>query len=256
MFGKNLLARLALVGTLALQASAVAIGGRSSVPDGIDVNKGHALMPAEGDFYITPHSSYSSSVGVLGCKVNVNNMAYWPEAIGCDDICIEVSYEGRKVTLFRVDNSVGAHDISFNAFNYLYTGYPATDKAHIEPPKDGGITAHYKTIDPNNCRQIINGTASGKLPFSAATSINYISNCVLNAPNSWVAKNFELWNIYDSQCNLGYNELCEIPDFKAGFNQAKCPHQLGLQDPLNGQEVWDIQYPSGDFKEAKRPGEP
>ncbi|KAK3948038.1 hypothetical protein QBC32DRAFT_373873 [Pseudoneurospora amorphoporcata] len=197
------------------------------------------MLAAAGEIWLTPHDLYSSSVGVLGCKVNVNHMAYWPEAIGCDDICVEVTNPKNGL---------------FNNWNYLETGHPATEKDQIVP--SGGFTANYKTVDPNNCRQFINGTASGKIPFSAATSINYISNCVLNAPNSFVAKNFELWNVYDSQCNLGYNEICETPDFKAGFNQAKCPHTLGSQDKLVGQDVWNIRYPSGTFTEAKGPGEP
>lgn len=254
MFAKTTLFSLsALLGTLLLQVSAAAIGDRSSTPGGIDINRNTNILAADGDIWLTPHDRYSSSVGVLGCKVDINHMAYWPEAIGCDDICIEVTAFDRTVTLLRVDNSVGAHDISFNSWNYLETGHPATEKDQIKP--SGGFTASYKTVDPNNCRQFINGTASGKLPFSAATSINYISNCVLNAPNSWVAKNFELWNIYDSQCNLGYNEICETPDFKSGFNQAQCPHILGSQDPLVGQDVWDISYPSGDFVEVKGPGQ-
>ena len=33
---------------------------------------------------ITPHDSYSSSVGVLGCKINTDRVAYWPGAVSCD----------------------------------------------------------------------------------------------------------------------------------------------------------------------------
>ncbi|KAK3948039.1 hypothetical protein QBC32DRAFT_318224 [Pseudoneurospora amorphoporcata] len=94
-------------------------------------------------------------------------------------------------------------------------------------------------IDPNRCRSLIK-TASGKLPLSAATSINFVANCVLYQPNSWVAQNFELWNIYDSQCNLGHIEICETPDFKNGFNQAKCAHILGSHDKLVGQDIYNI----------------
>ncbi|KAL0469298.1 hypothetical protein QR685DRAFT_444674 [Neurospora intermedia] len=246
---------LALFGTLVSSVTAAAIANPVLAANGTTTfsnSQTSARFAAAGDIWLTPHDKYSSSVGVLGCKVDVNHMAYWPEAIGCDDFCIEVSYGGRSVTLLRVDNSAGAHDISFENWNYLETGYPASEKNHIQPSV--GFTAQYKTVDPNQCRSLIK-TASGKLPFSAATSINYISNCVLNHPNSWVAQNFELWNIYDSQCNLGYNEICETPDFKSGFNQAKCPHILGSQDKLAGQDVWNILYPSGDAEEAKGPGE-
>ncbi|KAK3342276.1 hypothetical protein B0H65DRAFT_539997 [Neurospora tetraspora] len=227
MFSKAFFSFFALAGTLLLNATAAA-----PFSDGRNGTK----LAAAGQIWLTPHDQYSSSVGVLGCKVDINHMAYWPEAIGCDDICVEVTAFDRTVTLLRVDNSVGAHDISFNNWNYLETGYPATVKNQIKPSE--GFTASYKTVDPNN-----------------STSINYISNCVLNAPNSWIAKNFELWNIYDSQCNLGYNEICETPDFKNGFNQAKCTHTLGSQNPLAGQDVWNIRYPSGDFVEVKGPGQ-
>lgn len=33
-----------------------------------------------GTVWATPHDSYSSSVGVLGCKVNTDRIAYWPNA--------------------------------------------------------------------------------------------------------------------------------------------------------------------------------
>lgn len=204
-------------------------------------------MVASGEIWLTPHDHFSSSVGVLGCKTDINHMAYWPEAISCDNFCVEVSYKGRSALFMHLDNSAGAHDISFENWNYLQTGFPASEKNHIEP--SAGFTAQYQTVDPNRCRSLIK-TASGKMPFSAATSINFIANCVLNQPNSWIAKNFELWNIYDSQCNLGHNELCETPDLKNGFNQAKCPHILGSQDKLEGQDVWNILYPSGEKEEA------
>ena len=37
--------------------------------------------PAGGSISVTPHQQYSSSVGVLGCKINTNRVAckqYWP----------------------------------------------------------------------------------------------------------------------------------------------------------------------------------
>lgn len=30
---------------------------------------------------ITPHDMYSSSVGVLGCKIDTNRVAYWPQSV-------------------------------------------------------------------------------------------------------------------------------------------------------------------------------
>ena len=33
----------------------------------------------EGGITVTPHEQYSSSIGALGCKLNTNRVAYWPE---------------------------------------------------------------------------------------------------------------------------------------------------------------------------------
>ena len=40
---------------------------------------------------VTPHDAYSSSVGVLGCKINTDRVAYWPSAVSCDKMCVRVS---------------------------------------------------------------------------------------------------------------------------------------------------------------------
>ncbi|KAH7110030.1 hypothetical protein B0J13DRAFT_462591, partial [Dactylonectria estremocensis] len=49
-----------------------------------------------------PHEQYSSSVGVLGCKINTNRVAYWPRPVSCDDICVQITYEDREVYLLRI----------------------------------------------------------------------------------------------------------------------------------------------------------
>lgn len=179
-------------------------------------------------------------------------MAYWPEAISCNDFCVEVSYGGRSALFMHLDNSAGAHDVSFENWNYLETGYPASEKNHINP--SAGFTTQYKTVDASRCAPFIK-TASGNMPFSAATSMGFIANCVLNHKDSWIAKHFELWNIHDSQCNLGHNEICQTPDLKNGVNQTTCTHMLGSQDKLVGQDVYNILYPSGETEEIKGPGE-
>ncbi len=55
---------------------------------------------------VTPHDMYSSSVGVLGCKINTNRVAYWPMSVDCDNICVQVSYQGRSLNLLRIDQYV------------------------------------------------------------------------------------------------------------------------------------------------------
>lgn len=191
---------------------------------------------------ITPHDQYSSSVGVLGCKIDINRVAYWPSSVDCDQICVEVTANGRSVTLLKIDQSGGAYDISFDAWNYLKTGYPAV-KGHIEP--GGGFSADYKFVSADNCRHLIK-TSSGKLPFTAANSMNFVSSCSAGR-NTWVGNNYELWNILDPVCNHGFNELCTLAP---GANQATCQHPLGSSDVLKGQDVLNILYPSGDVVDA------
>lgn len=200
------------------------------------------VLSEEGTAWVTPHESYSSSIGVLGCKVNTNRIAYWPNSISCTNLCVELSYEGRTVHLLRIDQSEGAHDVSYDAWNYLLTGYSATEK-----PVAGGATAmNYKDVDVSMCADIIH-TADGKLPLSAANSMNFLASC-LYEKDSWVGKNYELYNILDPICSWGNDEVCTL-DWEGGKNQADCPHPLGtpsvLGDSKEETTVWNIQYPSG-----------
>lgn len=190
----------------------------------------------------TPHDKYSSSVGVLGCKINTNRVAYWPGSIDCDNICVKLTYEGRSVNLLRIDQSGGAYDISYDAWAYLQTGKSATDK----PITGGGVAMEYEEVDASECADLIY-TKGSKLPLSASNSINYLTSC-LDQPNSWVAKNHVLYNICDAICTLGYDETCKL-DLSTS-NQPSCPHTLGLQDELTSAPVYDIAYESGDTVNA------
>jgi hypothetical protein len=187
--------------------------------------------------WATPHDSYSSSVGVLGCKINTNRVAYWPMSVDCTNICVSLSYGGRSVYLLRIDQSAGAYDVSYDAWNYLMTGYSATSK-----PIAGGATAmEYKNVDASKCADLIH-TDGHKLPLSAANSMNFVASC-LSQSDSWVAKHYILYNTLDSICSWGYNEVCTL-DLSTS-NQAKCPHSLGLPVALTGAPVYNIKYPSG-----------
>ncbi|POR32999.1 Cerato-platanin [Tolypocladium paradoxum] len=185
----------------------------------------------------TPHDSYSSSVGVLGCKINTNRVAYWPDAVDCDSVCVSLSYRGRKVYLLRVDQSGGAHDVSYDAWNYLYTGYSATEK----PTAGGSVEMQFANVDASNCEDLIH-TKGGWLPFSAANSMNFLSGC-LARPDSWVAKHYTLFNILDPVCTFGYDEPCKLDWPEA--NQANCTHVLGVPALLKGAPVYNIRYPTG-----------
>jgi hypothetical protein len=187
--------------------------------------------------WATPHDSFSSSVGVLGCKINTNRVAYWPMSVDCTNICVSLSYSGRSVYLLRIDQSGGAYDVSYDAWNYLITGYGATSK-----PTAGGATAmEYENVDASKCANLIH-TDGHKLPLSAANSMDFLASC-LSQSQSWVAKNYVLYNILDSICTWGYDEKCSVD--LATSNQPKCGHTLGLNTVLTKNPVYNIEYPSG-----------
>ncbi|KAG6015027.1 hypothetical protein E4U54_004420 [Claviceps lovelessii] len=187
--------------------------------------------------WATPHDSYSSSIGVLGCKINTNRVAYWPQSVDCDNICVQVEYEDRRVHLLRIDQSTGAHDMSYDAWNYLYTGSSAIDK----PTAGGAVEMKYRNVDASKCRALIH-TEGNKLPLSAANSMKFITSC-LQQPGSWVANNYMALNIADAICTLGFDEQCEL-NWPAS-NQATCSHTLGQSATLRNNPVYNIQYPSG-----------
>ncbi|KAK4249355.1 hypothetical protein C7999DRAFT_12821 [Corynascus novoguineensis] len=191
---------------------------------------------AKKTIWATPHESYSSSVGVLGCKVDTNRIAYWPDSVDCNNICVSLSYEGRTVHLLRIDQSEGAHDVSYDAWNYLVTGYSATEK-----PTTGGATAmEYEDADPSACADLIH-TDDNKLPLSASNSMNFLASCL--SRDTWVGKNYVLYNILDPVCSWGSDEVCNL-DWPTA-NQANCPTQLGNPSVLTDNPVYNIQYMTG-----------
>ncbi|TGO12088.1 hypothetical protein BTUL_0095g00460 [Botrytis tulipae] len=215
---------------LANAVSAVVVPASSSVV---------AADPAAGTpVAITPHPFFGSSIGVLGCMINTNRVAYWPTWPDCGaSICVQVSYGGRSVNLLHIDHSGGAHDISYDAWNYLYTGQSAT----VNPEQGGSISATYVTQPMSACSDLIL-SPDKKLPFSAANSMNYISNCAL-AGSNWISQNSGLWNIATPSCTLGIDEECTL-DLKTS-NDPVCPSKLGLQTPLTSMPVFNLEYGTG-----------
>ncbi|KAK3938556.1 hypothetical protein QBC46DRAFT_265164 [Diplogelasinospora grovesii] len=197
-------------------------------------------LAASGTVGVTPHDMYSSSVGVLGCKINVKHVAYWPMPVDCNNICVQVSYAGRSLYLLRIDQSGGAYDISYGAWNWLYVGKQATE----QPMQGGALSMTWKDVPAQNCASLM---ANGRLPLSAANSMNYLSSC-LNQPSSWVAQNHELYNILNPTCTYGYDEVCTLN--LAVSNQPTCPHQLGVPAVLTSDPVYDIQYGTGKLVKA------
>ncbi|KAK2134164.1 hypothetical protein NOF04DRAFT_1367361 [Fusarium oxysporum II5] len=161
--------------------------------------------------FITPHAEYSSSVGVLGCKVDTNRVAYWPLDVGCDGICVRVSNEGRSLHLLHIDKSGGF-----------------------------GIQMSYEIVDTSECRHLLH---QGKLPQSAANSMNYVSSCI-SQPTSWVAQNYQLYNINDPVCKYGVDEKCNL-DLTTS-NQPRCPSVLGNSLQIESR-VKNVAYGTGEI---------
>ncbi|KAK4073419.1 uncharacterized protein Triagg1_5245 [Trichoderma aggressivum f. europaeum] len=193
-----------------------------------------AVLPRDGTVSITPHEQYSSSVGVLGCLINTNRVAYWPSSVDCNNICVKLTYKGQSINVLKIDQSGGAYDISYDAWNQLLYGKPATQEPHV----GGGTSVQWQYVDNSQCNSLLH---NGKLPLSASNSINYVAGC-LNQPNSWVAKNYELINILDPVCHYGINEVCKL-NLQVS-NQPTCPHTLGVNS-ASGLVVHNIQYGTG-----------
>lgn len=200
-------------------------------------------IPSKRDtISVTPHDAYSSSVGVLGCKIDTNRVAYWPSAVDCDKMCVKVSANGRSVNLLKIDTSGGAYDIAYDAYNYLVTGEGATE----DPIMGGGVSATYEDVPMSECEDLLK-TDDKTLAFTAANAMNFVTSC--KQTDSWVGNNFSLFNIANSACTLGVDERCEYPDLSKG-NQPTCPHQLGLQTAMTGQAVENIAYGTGVVSKA------
>jgi len=151
------------------------------------------------------------------------------------------------VHLLRIDQSGGAFDISYDAWNYLYTGNPAVPGKAVS---GGPIEADYQVVPASECASLIR-TPNGGLPLAAASSMNYLDSC-MRQPGSWVGSNYQLYNINNPVCTYGVDERCTFTkaDLDAGLNQPKCPSGLGLPVALSSQPVYNIKYPTGETYRA------
>lgn len=183
---------------------------------------------------MTPHDKWSSSVGVVGCKINTNRVAYWPEYPDATRYCVKVSHKGRSVHLLHIDQSGGANDISYDAWNYLATGKSATESPHC----GGGIDMEYEWVDNHACDDLILDDSDGekRLPILASNPDLAIA---APAPKD---KYVKLWNFKDLKCETGMDEPCKLPDYDAGLNQAECPSGLGMVSAKTGYVFEDIPY--------------
>lgn len=215
----------------AILAASAAIAGVDATP----MRRGKS-----GSASMTPHEQYSSSIGVPGCKINTNRVAYWPGSPDCNNICLKVTKGDRSLNILRIDSSAGAHDLSYDAWNYLAFG----ESARSDPHEGGGVDMDYEYVDASECKHLLD---DGKLPLSASNSMNYVASC-LSEPDSWVAKNHVLLNIADSQCKYGKDEKCKL-DLNVS-NQPDCPSGLGSQAEMK-DTVKNIEYGTGKVVDAQ-----
>lgn len=193
-----------------------------------------------GSISITPHDVYGSSIGVLGCKVDVNRIAYWPSFPGCTNLCKKVTVGQNSLYLLHIDQSGGAYDISYDAWNYLQTGQSAMKS----PVQGGGIAATWEDVPMSNCADLIH-TPGNKLPLSASNAMGTWAGCPAGTP----VHEAGLWNILNpNACTFGYNELCTVD--LAVSNQPKCAHVLGANNALSGLPVKNIAYGTSTVKVA------
>ena len=61
---------------------------------------------------VTPHEQFSSSIGVLGCMIDTNRVAYFPSFPDCTNMCLKVTSGANSLNLLHIDESGGAFDIS------------------------------------------------------------------------------------------------------------------------------------------------
>lgn len=191
--------------------------------------------PRSGTADVTPHEQYSSSVGVLGCKINTNRVAYWPGAVSCDDICVRITHGDFSTHVLKIDSSAGAYDISYDAWVYLQNGKTAAET----PLMGGGITMAYEYVDAGECTHLLDD--DGRLPLSASNSMGYAASC-MSAP-SWVGQNLKLLNIQDPGCHSGFDEVCTVNFVDS--NQPSCPSGLDVPHQLD-LPVMNIAYGTGE----------
>ncbi|KAF2874271.1 hypothetical protein BDV95DRAFT_441101, partial [Massariosphaeria phaeospora] len=165
---------------------------------------------------LTPHTAFQATAGVLGCKVNVNRVSYFPIVPTCMTICMKITAKARSILVLNIGTSGGAWELSWDAWNYLNTGKNATEN----PTKNDGIPFQWQFVETTECAHLIY-TEDGKIPVRAV-DLAYYRQC----PNGTA----QLYNIQSTQCTFGVDERCKEP--QSGIDLAICPSQLGINTPL------------------------
>lgn len=185
---------------------------------------------------VTPHAQFSSSVGVLGCLIDTNRVAYFPSSPSCSKPCLRLKAkdDDRELTVLHIDSSAGAHDISYDAWNYLKTGSSARD----DPTEGGGIDVEVEelSLDDEDCKALLKET-DGKIPVMAKSP-----QWGMECPDD-----VEFRNIGTSTCTSGTDEVCDVSG-----ETVDCPSgDSGAAAELEGMTVEDIEYGTGKLVDAQ-----
>ncbi|KAG8630921.1 hypothetical protein KVT40_000061 [Elsinoe batatas] len=180
---------------------------------------------------VTGHVEYRSTIGVLGCKVDTNAVAYWPTTGDCDSVCAKVRNPatGIEKTVLTIGTSSASsvYDISWKRYVEL-KGQPDTPEGNAAA-YDGGTPMEVFPVTMDQCEDLIYYEEDGqkKLPF-LALSPNFLNECQASSPNSWVAQNGVLLDFVNDCCTIGKDQKCTGPNpvycadgALAGYSQVK-----------------------------------
>ncbi|KAG9202703.1 hypothetical protein G6514_003955 [Epicoccum nigrum] len=169
-------------------------------------NHGNAEKRAtSGTIALDSHVEYSSSMGVIGCLVNTNRIAYFPMTPPCSNPCIKLTApNGKSINVLHIDQSGGSYDISMDAYKTLKYGAGWASINALPEAKWDGVKYEYVPMD--QCKDIL---PEGKLPVLAKSPNKYVE-CAASEPQSFWAKNTQFYDIDDTRCLRGVMQKCEM----------------------------------------------
>jgi hypothetical protein len=158
-----------------------------------------------GTIALRPHVEYDSSMGVIGCLINTNRIAYWPLPPPCDNPCVKLTApNGNTINVLHIDKSTSSYDISMDAFKTLKYGADwRSVNTQVESEWEG---VQYEYVSMDQCAGIL---PDGTLPLIAKSTQSY-DNCVKSEPQSFWAKNSQFWDVDDGRCLRGKLQKCEL----------------------------------------------
>ena len=158
-----------------------------------------------GTIALDSHVEYSSSMGVIGCLVDTNRIAYFPMTPPCSNPCIKLTApNGNTINVLHIDQSGGSYDISMDAYKTLKYGSGWKSINALPEAKWDGVTYEYVTMD--QCASIL---PNGTLPVIAKSPNKYVE-CAASEPQSFWATNTQFYDIDDTRCLRGVMQTCEM----------------------------------------------